>query len=128
MVASGPPRASFQSDPYFCFEQQRLFPMPESSQQDRKIIAEYPLGGSLDFLRDKLHATKQPLSDSNSYSYQKAVSLLLAVLMGYKAAYYLESKGSSADLAFKLFKAFTRIRTSLFNYKYFQFLVLLVTN
>jgi hypothetical protein len=28
--------------------------MPDLSQQDREIIAKYPLGGSLDFLRDRL--------------------------------------------------------------------------
>jgi hypothetical protein len=101
--------------------------MPDLLQQDREIIANYPLGGSLDFLRDRLRVNEQPVTDFNRYDHQKAISLLLVALIGHKAAYNLESKGSSADLASQLSQAFIRIRTGPFNHEYFRPLVLLVT-
>ena len=100
--------------------------MPDLSQQDREIIAKYPLGGSLDFLRDRLR-DEQPATDSHSHDHKKAISLLLAALMGHEAAYNLESKGSSADLVSQLSQAFVRIRTGPFNHEYFRPLVLSVT-
>ena len=100
--------------------------MLKLSQQDRDIIAKYPLKDGLDFLRDKLSATDKPPADSGINGPQKAISLLLAALMGHEAAYNLESKDGSTDLASELSKAFTRIRTDPFNHEYFRPLSLLV--
>ena len=101
--------------------------MLDLSQQDRDIIARYPLNGSLDFLRDKLSATdKRPTTAIQGP--QKTVSLLLAALMGHEAAYNLGSKSGSTDLASELSKAFTLIRTGPFNHKYFRPLSLLVVD
>lgn len=63
--------------------------MPSLSQQDRDIIAEYPLNDSLEFPQDKLLVTDEPLTDGTSHRLPKAILLLLAALMGHEAAYNL---------------------------------------
>ena len=69
------------------------------SQQDRDVVAKYPLDGSLDSLRDKLCETeKMPFANVASNRPQRPTSRLLGALMGHEAAYHLEPKTATESL------------------------------
>ena len=90
------------------------------SQDDRDIIARYPLNGNLDFLRDRLRVAEHHRADTPDDKPQKAISVLLGTLMVHEAAYNLKSTTSRAQLAPDISKAFARVLTDPFNYDYFR--------
>ena len=100
--------------------------MLELSQEEKYIIARYPLGDSLDFLRLRLPTTEQPTDGSPTDLPQAAVSLLLTALMGQKAAYNLTSRTGGGRLASTLLNLLTRVHTGPFNPDSFLPLSLLV--
>ena len=86
------------------------------TQDDREIIARYPLNGSLDFLRDRLRVPENHRADIPGDKHQKAASVLLGTLMVHEAAYNLKSRVSRAQLAPDISKAFSLVLTDPFNY------------
>jgi len=103
--------------------------MTEFSLDDRIIIAEHPLGSSLDHLREPLQKVEQTYGpDSLSYNGnvnssdegpQKATSRLLTTLMGHEVALNLRSKTANRNVASELATLVGRIRKGDFNYEHY---------
>lgn len=110
--------------------------MTEFSPDDRIIIAEHPLGNSLDHLREPLQKVEQTYGpDSLSYNGnvnssdegpQKATSRLLTTLMGHEVALDLRSKTANRNVASELATLFGRIWKGDFNYEHYHTLSRLV--
>ena len=84
--------------------------MADLSQEDRKIIEAYPLGDTLDHLRDTLRKAEEHAAVGNSDPVaQEAVSSLLLALMGQRSAYNLRSTTSNQNMASELATLFKRI-------------------
>ncbi|KAK3946545.1 hypothetical protein QBC32DRAFT_149789, partial [Pseudoneurospora amorphoporcata] len=68
------------------------------SEQQKEVIAEYPLGDALDRVRNKLR-------DSNEAddTYRESIAALLLALVGSSAAFKLPSPDGNVDVADKLF-------------------------
>jgi len=108
--------------------------MTEFSLDDRIIIAEHPLGSSLDHLREPLQKVEQTYGpDSLSYNVnssdegpQKVTSRLLTTLMGHEVALDLRSKTANRNVSSELATLVGRIRKGDFNYEHYGTLSRLV--
>ena len=110
--------------------------MADLSQNDRTIIAEYPLDTSLDHLREPLRKAEQdyrPRSISHDVSVgsldsglQKTISRLLYTLQGHEAAFNLRSKIGNDNVATELSKLFGLIQRGRYDYEHYRALTRLV--
>lgn len=113
-----------------------LLSMANISQDDRDIIAKYPLSNSLDHLQGLLQdAEGSYMSDLNlndsaindlSQIYQKVISRLLSTLQGEETAFSLRSKISSRDIASELSDLFKGVRNGNFSYIHYRALLQLI--
>ncbi|KAL9607795.1 MAG: hypothetical protein Q9167_007323 [Letrouitia subvulpina] len=110
--------------------------MANSSQNDRKIIAEHPLDTSLDRLREPLRNIEQSYklsslsfdgaADGPDLGPQKIISRLLSALLGHEVTYNLRSKVGNNDIASELSELFKRVRSGRYNYEHYRALSRLV--
>ena len=110
--------------------------MADLSQNDRTIIAEYPLDTSLDHLREPLRKAEQdyrPHSISHDVSVgsldsglQKTISRLLNALGGHEVAFNLHSKIGNDNVATELSKLFALIQRGRYDYEHYRALSRLV--
>lgn len=110
--------------------------MANLSEDDCFVITEHPLDNSLDHLRDSLQKAEQSYEsgsidsdDAGNNADQgplKAVSCLIAILLGHDVALTLHSKSGNGDLASELSTLFKHVRNVDFNYKHYRVLSQLV--
>ncbi|KAI1914079.1 hypothetical protein LOZ58_005138 [Ophidiomyces ophidiicola] len=93
-----------------------------------KIIKKYPLKKHLlqSIFGELQDAEQAYMTDDTGDTCKNSVSSLLNVLQGQKAAYNLQSRTSSQDVASELADLFVRLRRGDFNYNHYRPLVQLV--
>ncbi|MCJ1359148.1 MAG: hypothetical protein MMC33_009148, partial [Icmadophila ericetorum] len=112
--------------------------MANLSQDERNIIAKYPLKDFLGHLQDSLRKTEQSYKpdsiscdgavDNSDQGPPKAISKLLYTLQGHEVAFDLRSKTGSRTIASELSTLFGRVQNGDFNYKHYRALSRLVIN
>ncbi|PGH23710.1 hypothetical protein AJ80_02316 [Polytolypa hystricis UAMH7299] len=109
--------------------------MTPLSENDREVITRYPLGSSIDHLRESLRIVERaytavsPLDgadDSSGQDSKKAVSRLLSALIGTEAAFALRSNNAGVDVITTLATTIKHLQQSDFSYSHYQPLVKLV--
>ena len=106
------------------------------SQNDRNVIAEYPLNTYLDHLREPLRKIEQSYK-SSSLSFdsaiddpdlgsQKIISRLLYTLLGHDVALDLRLRIGNNDIASELSELFKRVRSGRYNYEHYRALSRLI--
>jgi hypothetical protein len=107
--------------------------MADLSQNDRNMIAKHPLKGVLDHLRDALENVEQsykynPTSNEHTDDQgpKKAISRLLAALLGHEVALELHSRTGNGDVTSELAAIVGRIRRENFDYGRYRSLTQLV--
>ena len=112
--------------------------MANLSQNDRSIIAEYPLNTYLDHLREPLRKAEQ-IYERNPTSYngaddisdqasQEAISRFLLALADQKSASNLLSRAGNSDVASDLFNLRKHVLNDDFKYEHYRALLRLVIN
>ncbi|KAL2041528.1 hypothetical protein N7G274_005910 [Stereocaulon virgatum] len=110
--------------------------MANLSQDERLIIATYPLNGSLAHLQDSLREAEQSypprkFSDVESFDNSatgppKAISRLLSTLQGHEVAFGLRSKTRNGNIVSELSTLVGRVQNGDFNYEHYRVLSRLV--
>ena len=109
--------------------------MTNLSQNDRNIIAEYPLSKNFDHLQEPLRKAEQnyesgPIPNNDTLTKdqrrQKAISSLLLALMGQKAAFNLRSKIGNNNIIIELSKFFEFVQNGRYNYEHYRTLSRLI--
>lgn len=100
--------------------QRVIFMMAQPSEDDKAIISRYPLGDTLDIMRNTFQETeKQVTPETPTHISQKALSRLLSIMMCHDAALNLKARISGVNLASEIAQVFSRIQARTLTHDHF---------